>query len=277
MPLVDIHDGLVHHRMCNKGTSVWRCVHPITRLPAIFLPGESSFGCHAADRKEVRLQYHRYVCAPSGRLRAKVLEKQLALTPSDNVAMIGSGLGFTTEGLTALGIPAVAIDTSTWIETAKSETETSEIAAILTEVGILPITARYAEVMALLEDGGTRARVTIENEDIAVDEARARLEAKYGIFTWAISDNVLPWLDDAEAAALDFAMGEIAADVAHQVTPYNDAQAQKPEPYAVLNWKHMEGNAPVVSELMDQPWYTVTSWKALLPNSAILGVSGGIA
>ncbi len=269
MPLVDTSDKVVFHRQNDIGTGIYLI------KGQIFIPGDKAIYSQAHERKEVRLQLHRKVCMAFRRGWAKKLVAELGLKSTDVVAQIGSTFGWTAEEIDKLvpGITVACVDTSSWVASAKSETEIAEIEAVLTDVGILPVMARYGEVMARLTDGGTRAKRTIENEDVATGKGRANLKNKYGNFTWAITDNVLPWLTDAEAVDLDAAMRKVAPNVAHQVSAYDHRYDDKLEPYQVLNWKHLQVTGMgVKQELLDQPWYTMSNWKSLLPDSVLVGV-----
>ncbi|MFQ6016766.1 MAG: hypothetical protein ACE5KF_01095 [Kiloniellaceae bacterium] len=232
MPLVDISDPAVFHGAHDIGTG-------IREGP----PG---------GRKEVRLKYHRAVMLPVCATRARRLTSALGLTAADAVALVGAGFGWLAECLEqeVPGITVVSLDTSAWVHAVKASPETSEIDAAVRDAGIVPAMSRYADVMAALDDGGPRARVAIENEDVSTDAARARLRRLHGAFTWAVTEQVLPWLTDAEAIALDAAMHKLASKVAHQLTPL------------------MDGHEP------GRNWKTLADWKALLPDSAIIGVGG---
>ena len=269
MPLLDTSNKVVFHRQNDIGTGIYLI------KGQIYIPGDKAIYSKASERKEVRLQLHRKVTMAFRRGWAEKLVPALDLKSTDIVAHIGSTFGWTAEEIDKLvpGITVACVDTSSWVASAKGETELAEIEAVLADVGILPVMARYGEVFARLTDGGTRARRAIENEDVATGKGRANLKAKYGNFTWAITDNVLPWLTDAEAVDLDSAMHKLALNVAHQVSAYDHRYDDKPEPYQVLNWKHLEVTGTgVKQELLDQPWYTVRNWKSLLPDSVLVGV-----
>lgn len=270
MPLVDISDKAVFHRQNDIGTGIYLI------KGQIYIPGDPAIYSKAYERKEVRLQLHRKVCMAFRRGWAEKLVPALNLKSTDIVAQIGSSFGWTAEEIDKLvpGITVACIDTSPWVANAKSETETTEIEAVLVDVGILPVMSRYGEVLIRLHDGGTRARRAIENEDVETGNGRANLKNKYGNFTWAVTDNVLPWLTDAEAVDLDTAMHKLAPNVAHQVSAYDHRYDDKPEPFQVLNWKHFSStNDGVKQELTDQAWYTVDNWQDLLNvDSVLVGV-----
>ncbi len=240
MPLVDISDKAIFHRQNDIGTGIYLI------KGQIYIPGDKAIYSKASERKEVRLQLHRKVCMAFRRGWAEKLVAALGLKSGDVVALIGATFGWTAEEIEKLvpGITVVCVDTSSWVASAKGETELAEIEAVLADVGILPVMSRYGEVMARLHDGGMRARRAIENEDIATGKGRANLKNKYGNFTHAVTDNVLPWLTDAEAVDLDAAMHKLAPNVAHQVSVYDHRYDDKPEPFQVLNWKH----------LLPRPW-----------------------
>ncbi len=270
MSLVDTTDKAVFHRQNNIGTGIYLV------KGQIYVPGDKAIYSKARERKEVRLQYHRRATIPFRRGWAEKLVAGLALKSTDVVVHVGAAFGWTAERVEKLvpGIMIACTEPSPWVHLAKDETETAEIEAALADAGILPVMSRYGEVMARLTDGGTRARRVIENEDVSSGAARARLKKKYGAFTWAVTDNVLPWLTDAEAADLDAAMHKLAPQVAHQVSPYDHRYDDKPpEPFQVLNWKHLQVTGTgVKDELWAQPWYTVSNWQTLLPGSVLVGI-----
>ncbi len=278
MPLVDVSDKAVFHRQNDIGTKIWLIEHPTSGVRAVWVQGRiaQQFSTTADKRWEVRLQLHRHGTMAFRRGWAEKLVPALGLKSTDVVAHIGATFGWTAEEINKLvpGITVACIDTSAWVHLAKGETETAEIEAAVQAVGILPVMTVYAEVMDFLDDGGTRARRVIENEDVATGKGRTNLKSKYGNFTWAVTDNVLPWLTDAEAVDLDAAMHKLAPNVAHQVSPYDHRYDGKLEPFQVLNWKHFSStNDGVKQELTDQAWYTTNNWQDLLDaNSVLVGV-----
>ncbi len=268
MPLVDVGDSAIFHDAHDIGTSIWLIKGQVQ------MPGDPFLYSKAHERKEVRLQYHRAVMLAVCAERAKGLVGALGLTSSDIVALVGAGFGWLSEALAqeSLGITTVNIDTSSWLHSVKDESETAEIENAVQAAGILPDMAGYSEVVSALDDGGLRARTLIENADVSSAATRARLKRAYGNFTWAITENVLGWLTDAEAQDLDAAMHKLAPNVAHQLESYGNA-FQGVEP-PLWNWKHFRpSESDVKQELLDQSWYTVSDWKTLLPNSIFVGVS----
>lgn len=158
----------------------------------------------------------------TGGLAAKLIAA-LNLQPGQSIGIIGAAFGWVAEDLFAAGLsPIVAVDTSAWIQANKTQ----------------------------------HATVTILNEDGTTNASRGRIRQALGLTgnnraTWAISEDVLPVLSDAEAQTLDSNMRLIATNVAHlvsEVTPSGDPR---------LNWK------------------TIAQWKSLLPNAVIVSRQTG--
>lgn len=273
MPLVDANDPTVNDGQYNISTGIWLIKGQVWRETD---PGFMQVMSRFDERKEVRLGYTRASMLPFCNNRAKILVGALNLTESDRVLLVGSGFGWLAECLEkqVSGITTISLDTSTWIQSTKNQTETSLIGEMVQAAGILPVMSRYAEVVAALDDGGPRARVPIGGEDVLRANDRAQLKQAHGTFDWAITETVLTWLDDSECVALDVSMHKSAINVAHMMLPYSiSALGSEPS----WNWKHLGPNtAGVPQQLLDQPWYTVDNWKALLPDSIFVGVGGGV-
>jgi len=243
--------------------------------------GTGIYGGAYPNWQEVRLNFHRAGMMSVCDARARDLIDGLGFTVKDTVLIVGAGFGWLAECLKIRlpGIMTVCTDISPWIHFAKNETETAEIDAAVRAAGILPGTEAYDAAMTALDDGGTRARETVENVDILDTVARKGLLNKYGPFTWAITEQVLPWLTDTEAVALDDAMHAVIPNrVAHLTSLFmDDFENEPPEPNP-WNWKHLTGKASTRSDLETLSWYGATSWKSLLPRSTIVGVGGsGVA
>jgi hypothetical protein len=139
---------------------------------------------------------------------AGILVRALNLQPGQSIGIIGAGFGWVAEDLFARGLsPIVAVDTSAWIQSNKTQ---------------------HATVTILNEDGGSNA-------------SRGRIRQALGLTgnnraTWCISEDVLPILSDAEAQTLDSNMRLVGTSVAHLVSeliPGGDQDSR-------LNWKTKE-------------------------------------
>ncbi len=276
MPIVDANDPTANDGQYNVSTGIWLIRGQVWReTDPDFMSVMSRFD----ERKEVRLGYGRAMMLGFCENRAKILVAGLGLTASDRVLLVGAGFGWLAECLEdqVPGLSVVSLDTSTWVQATKDQPETSEIEAAVQAAGILPMMSRYAEIVASLDDGGPKARVPIGAEDVLRGNDRAKLKQAHGSFTWAITEVVFTWLDDAECVAMDAAMHKVASKVAHMVQPYATKFDDSIEPEPVWNWKHLEATGQGVrQQLLDQPWYTVSNWKALLPGSTFVGVGGGV-
>ena len=205
-------------------------------------------------------------------IRAARLVRELGLTSSHNVLLVGAAFGWEAEASIGLGIPTTCMDSSSWIHAAKDTDETGDIEAALDLAGV---TADHTMRQQFLDKltAGPRATETILEEDALSRGSRQRIRNK-GTFTHIVTSSVLPWLHDDEVVTLSNALHQIntLAKVVHHVEFYKDKAALAPEPAPFLNWKRLIGDAPVVQRLSDQAWYTTNSWPALLPNDTFIGV-----
>ena len=284
MPLVDLSNNSAFEAYYEKGTNIWLIEHPVTGARAVWIQGQipQQFATTADKRWEVRVHYVRALELNAARHRSKVLTAAVGLTATDRVAIIGAGFGWLQEALEEQlpGIECVSVETSSWIQSVKDQTETAELDALIQAAGILPVEMGYGAAMARLNDGGLKARRELLDEDVTSGQGRSKIKAKVkakGVptkFTWAVSEHTLEWLDDAEAQALDAGMHALAPNVCHLLREYDPRQASITEPGTLSNWKWLSTpNAGVKQELLDQPWYTVDSWQALLdPASVLVGV-----
>ncbi len=276
MPIVDANDPFINDGQYNVGTGIWLIKGQVWRETD---PGFMQVMSRFDERKEVRLGYGRAMMLGFCENRAKILINGLGLTSGNRVLIVGSGFGWLAECLEdqVPGLSTVSLDTSTWVQSTKDQSETEQIEAAIQAAGILPIMSRYGDIVSSLADGGPRARVPIGAENVLRANDRAALKQANGTFTWAITETMFTWLDDAECVAMDAAMHKVAAKVAHMVQPYSSKFDGKIEPDPVWNWKHLEATGQGVrQQLLDQPWYTSDNWKALLPDSMFVGVGGGV-
>ncbi len=284
MPLVDLSDPATFDRYYEKGTNIWLIEHPVTGERAVWIQGQGAQPFHTTfdKRKEVRVHYVRALELNAARHRAKVFTAAVGLTALDRVAIIGAGFGWLQEALEEQlpGIECVCVETSSWIQGAKGLTEAVELDTAILKAGILAIEAGYTAAMNRLNDGGTKARRELFDEDVTSGQGRSRIKAKVkakGVptkFTWAVSEHVLEWLEDGEAVDVDAGMHALAPNVCHLLREYDPGQASLTEPGTLSNWKWLTTpNDGVKQELTDLPWYTVDSWQALLdPASVLVGV-----
>ena len=229
------------------------------------------------QNRRVRLGYHRATMMGVARAHAKGLQKALNLTLNSRIVLVGAGFGWTVEAVKETWPTAkiAAVDISAWVHTEKDKRETADYRVALQAAGLDPDGGPGANLLADMDDGGPRARVTILNEDLASTQSRQRVKQwlSENAVDWAITEEVLPWLDDAECQALSNRMHGLATNVAHLLTPYLPNKRQAEEPPPIWNWKYPSApNGGVVQQLWDQPWYTVDNWTALLPSDTIVSV-----
>ncbi len=223
---------------------------------------------------KVYLQLHRraYELINLPRSAAARLVKELGLTSSHNVLLVGASFGWNAEALKALGISVTCIEDSTWVQSVKGQDEAGEIEAALDLAGVTSDHKMRQQFFDKLI-AGPRATLPILDEDGMTKGSRQRIRNQ-GTFTHIITKNVLAWRHDDECVALSDALRQInvASQLVHFVAGYDDKKALAPEPEPVLNWKRVTGSGPVVSRLTDQPWYTVSHWSDLLPSDTFVGV-----
>ena len=285
MPLVDLTDPATFDRYYNTGSNIWLIIHPTTGLRAVWIQGQGAQPFHttADKRKEVRVHYVRAIEMNAARHRARVFIEAVGLTALDRVAIIGAGFGWLQEALEEQlpGIECVCVETSSWIQGAKDGTEAVKLDAAIQAAGILPVEVGYDAAMVRLNDGGTKARRELVDEDVTSAGGRAKVKAKVkakgvpSAFTWAVSEHTLEWLDDAEAQALDAGMHDLAPNVCHLLREYDPRQASVTEPGTLSNWKWLTtiravDGGGVKQELLDQPWYGADNWQALLDPASVL-------
>ena len=157
---------------------------------------------------------------------------------------------------------------------------------LIQTVGLDPDSGAGVPLFQATFDGGTKARVTIMDEDLGNNGSRNRVRNANGgsNYTWAISERVIESLEDAECVTLSSNMHLVAANVAHlfeMYIPYKyDPAEPEPNPW---NWKWPDANEPLLeqwgqadsftnAQLAAEPWYTTTEWKALLPGDTFVKV-----
>lgn len=158
---------------------------------------------HPNTRPEVRLGYCRSIGFEQARLNAAAFVSLLTLTPTTPIVIIGAGFGWTAEVLSQSPYTmtsVISVDVSTWIQANKSLSETADISARIVAAGLDPLTGRGAELLARHADGGTRARVSILNEDLSSNASRNRVKQAIANQTpaWCVTEFMLESLTDAE-------------------------------------------------------------------------------
>lgn len=225
----------------------------------------------------VALHYHRARLFETLEPIARAYIAHLGLTAASKVLILGCGYAWSQEWLEAMlpGITVVSVDTSLKIHADKGVGETADIEAAMEAAGIARGSERWNRALASVPDHAQpRARRTVLNEDIGNGGARNRIRSAGGLtgsakFDWGISENILPWLTDAEAQSLDSAGRNICTNICHLVTEFK--VCVNPEPPPIWNWKWCrDTDEPTRPDIEGQPWHTTTSWKRLLPNSTFI-------
>jgi hypothetical protein len=214
----------------------------------------------------------------------------LPLVGTESVLIVGAGFGWGAEELLAAmpGLDIVCIDTGSWIQAEKDNTEETYITAALAAQNITALDGRFAVAMthtnlgkrAQFEEGNPNAGV--HNIDLSTGQGRSearKLLKTHNSFDWAISEDVLAWLTDAECTQMDTAGHQVATNVCHYTTLYDPRFDGELEPDPIWNWKYLNpADDQGWNKLNPIPaWYTETNWATLLPNSWIIGHRQGFS
>ena len=213
-----------------------------TRATASFWHEQWDIGLGTfVNGKELRLNYHRQTVAAAVVSYVNNMVTTLGWATTDKMAVVGAGFGFFEQELRASHgfTDVVSLDDSAWIQSAKNTTEDADMDAQLASVGVNPLDQEGRDLKDTLTDGGLRARVTILDEGLLSKESRQTVKQTLGgqvdvIFT----DNMLPFITDAEAVAFSVAANQFGP-VTHSVNPAIDGR-------------------------------DVSYWKALLPGDTII-------
>ena len=168
--------------------------------------------------QELRLNYHRQNVTQSYFWYTADLVSALGWLPSDAIVVAGAGFGFLegelegTHGFTDV----VSIEDGAWIQSAKDTTEDADMDAQIAAVGVNPLSQAGRDVKAQLTDGGTRARVTILDENLLTKESRNEVKKQFGGQIGIVfSDFMFPYLTDDEAIAFSAEANLTGAMVQH--------------------------------------------------------------
>lgn len=208
--------------------------------------------------------------------RARGLIDNLGIVDGDEVVFVGAGFGWLQEEL-QLRLPSskfVSTDISPWVHLVKGQDEEAELRSWMIDDGITDQAEQDLWLSRVFRPG-PRAKVPILDESLGDNQSQKRVRTALGLSgsargRWAVTENVLPWLSDAEALVLSAGMRKVAQTVAHLVTPF--ASSSKQEIGPLWNWKHLDDVGLTRSDLALQPWYTTASWKALLPSDLFVSV-----
>ncbi len=264
MPLVDASDPDVYRlNYVTSANSLWWNRTLNTLIPA----------------GETRLLVN-YIRAPRITIAqnyARGLVAVLNLTDGMTIALPGAGFGWLEEAMQLMLPTAVfaSFDSGAFVQSRRGTNETVELDGNLDEAGITDPTERATWHSRLIT--GTRDRVVVDDEDLRTGNSKRNVLTRLGLSgperaDWSISEQVLPWLDDAECVTFSGDQHDIATNVAHLLTPFlpSKASEQEQNPW---NWKHQDSLDPTTALIEALPWYTTTSWKDLLPNDLIVAPS----
>ena len=204
-------------------------------------------------RPHVRLGYHRSVLMRLSRDQAQAYIDKLGWLPTQKIALIGCGFGWTAEvlinehGFSPTRL--IGCDTSSYIQANKSLTESADIDAAITAVGLSPTTGEGLTVKGKLHDGGTRSRVvTVANQSGGTVSSRNAIKLALGGGTLdkVLTEGVLESLVDKDCQSLSTSLHSLATVVQHLIVPLG------PGNFITANWKSLE------------------DWKILLPSDTFL-------
>lgn len=234
------------------------------RIPAMMVDGTHPYG----------MRYH-YIRPWLSIYEALAGLSLNPLLPGATIAIIGTGFGWEVEIATRLGYNAVGVETSSYVASVKDGSYEAEYRAKIVEEGMDPDSGAGAALLAEWNKDG-RTTATILNEDLGTREGLKAVKDALGVpggqkIDRAISANVLPVLDDSEAAAMNTDMLNLADHAAHYTpigkNPDGSAKIGEPIPgafYADGTQKTKAGNRTNYS------WKSLMAWKALLTPATIM-------
>ena len=215
VPGIDLTDQALYDRINSSSAGVRN-------------PDGSKTLIYAADRRNVKTGYWRAEELYRATLNfVPQTIAALSLTGAESIIIVGAGFGWAAEALKAAlpGLTIAAVDTGSYVQDNKDLPETAAIEAKMVAFGLNVMMPEWAAVAGEYDDGGNRSRITVENEDVSKAAARGRLRRAYHgggntKFDWALTEQVLPWVTDAEAQALDSFLADLSTSVAHYTSTY---------------------------------------------------------
>ena len=264
MPLVDASDPAVYHlNYITEGNRLWYNHTLNQQIPA--------------GATKLRITYIRFARMIRAKQYARGLVDALGLTDGLTIALPGAGFAWLQEEMQLL-LPTAkfaSFDTGGYVQTTKGTNETDELNANLDAAGITDPGERATWHSRFITE--PRSKIEIANEDLQTRQSQRTITGMMDLIgnakaDWSISEQVLPWLDDAECLAFSVDQRTIATNIAHLLTPFlpSKASEQEKNPW---NWKHQDSLEPTTALLEALPWYTTTSWNDLLPNDLIVAPS----
>ena len=212
---------------------------------------------HPNTRPEIKLNYCRAVMFPVAQKRAAgIITAMNWSAPGPAIVIVGAGFGWLAECFEASGFTRViGIDTSAYIQSAKSTTEEADVNAAITAVGLNSSSGEGATIKGRLYDGGNRSRASrgVLNQDGGNTQSRNAIRSALGLSgnqqpDWLLSEDMLPALTDAEVVNKSAQLRNWVPNVAH----YTTAVIKGRVPASSMNWKTLE------------------QWKALIPNDILI-------
>lgn len=212
---------------------------------------------HPATRTQVRVGYLRCVGLPIARRQIQQIVSAFgwSTAPAPSILVFSCGFGWHIEALKELAQFAnttiIGTETSSYISTAKTQTETADIDTAVTAAGLNPGASDGLAIKNRLLSGdgwnGARSKLSasIHNEAMANNASRGRIKTALNEQAFVtLSIDALHLYTDAEitTAASRISQIDTAGEFYHLVTPLRESGQA-----AGLNWK------------------TPTGWQALLP------------
>lgn len=243
---------------------------PNTADPVSYHANYVSNGCALYWRRQnqlrpigdpnIKLHYCRYTVGKRWEWIAQTMVDTFNIQDGATIVIVGGGFGWSAEAYKSIlpNANIVSTDNSLWVQAEKNNTETADIQQWIAEAGV---TGEEADVWLQRFDSGlTRATTPVLDEDLLSPASERRVKNALGltgseIADFAISEDVLPWLTDAEAVNLSRGMRNVASGVVHMATPRIE-NPKHPEPGEPWNWKSRAG------------------WKVVLTPDVIVGPDG---
>lgn len=167
-------------------------------------------------REPLILHYNRSVVYPIAAAKIEGVAAALGWSPpGPTICILGAGYGYSAEALEALGYTAVVgVDTSTYIQSTKTTTETTEIEDAITGIGLDPNSGRGAILKTRHDDGGARqrnSRGVLADDVTDIDNQTARAAQRAVRNALGLSGNQTPDVVMTELMLSSFTDAELTS------------------------------------------------------------------
>lgn len=201
----------------------------------------------------IRLNYDRAFGLAIGAGLARLYVEVLGIQPADSILIFGCGFGWSAEVLESQGYQFVlGVDTSPYIQSEKDLDEESLIDSRIVAEGLDPSSGRGAAIKSTVYSPGPKSRASrgVLNENGRNGGSRGRIKQALGLsgndrITWAITEQIIETMTDAEVIEANDNLQLIADNVVHVIIPEHLGP-----PDAQWNWKTMQEWKDLLSPAM---------------------------